>query len=94
MVSITGLPFERNTMTAVEVDELDTLRKFWRENHDGNGKSKVTQEVLNKEEALYTVELLISLSHKNAVLNVSNKCKDYADAAASVAQAVLTMEKV
>jgi len=92
MTSITGLPFERNTMTAVEVDELDALRKFWRENHGKKDDALLTK--VYKKGAVEAIDKLVAESHKNAHLNASERCKHYADAALAIAQTVVTMEQV
>ena len=96
MTSITGLPFERNTMTAVEVDELNALRKFWNENHDRNGNELVpeAEKRVNKKAAVEAIDKLVAEAHKFANVNASDKCKEFADASLAIAQAVLTMEKV
>ena len=89
-------------MMMVKGERLTELKQFWNDNHGSDGNETLTQpadnpgkrNTLDKEEAIDTIEFLISLAHKNANMNVSGRCKDYADAAASIAQAVLAMEKV
>jgi hypothetical protein len=94
MTSISGLPFERNTMTAVEVAELDALRKFWREHH-GKKDGKVEEKhPLDVEEASAAINLLHSHASESASVYQSTAAKEYADAALAIAQTVVTMGKV
>ena len=92
MASITDVPYPRNTMTAVEIDELDTLRKFWREHHGKKDGALLTK--VYKKGAVEAIDKLVAESHKNAHLNASERCKHYADAALAIAQTVVTMEQV
>jgi len=102
MSLVTDATSKRRITVSVDAYELNALRKFWNENQGSDGNETLTQpadnpgkrNTLDKEEAIDTIEFLISRAHKNANMNVSEKCKDYADAAASIAQAVLAMEKV
>jgi hypothetical protein len=92
MTSITGLPFERNTMTMVEIDELSSLKKFWSENHGKKGDLLFPK--MGKKEGVEAIDKLVAQTHKFASLNASEKCKDYADAALAIAQTIVTMEQV
>jgi hypothetical protein len=92
MTSITGLPFERNTMTMVEIDEINALRKFWSENHGKKGDLLFPK--VGKKGAVEAIDKLVAQTHKFANMSQSGEAKDFADAALAIAQTIVTMEQV
>ena len=86
----------RDIMITINTQELNTLRKFWKDNHNRNGNELVpeAEKRVNKKAAIEAIDKLVAEAHKFANMNASDKCKEFADASLAIAQAVLTMEKV